>query len=88
MMGWLGFASRRDDRTPSRMEILLFPLNTVLFPGGVLPLRVFEQRYLDMAAACMKDNSPFGICLIDKGGEVGRAAVPSGASITCASAPA
>ena len=76
MMGWLGFASRRDDRTPSRMEILLFPLNTVLFPGGVLPLRVFEQRYLDMAAACMKGERPFGICLIAVGEEVGGVAEP------------
>jgi Lon protease-like protein len=45
-------------------DIALFPLNTVLFPGGLLPLRIFEQRYMDMATACLKDNLPFGICLI------------------------
>jgi hypothetical protein len=58
------------------MDIPLFPLNTVLFPGGVLPLRIFEQRYLDMAAACMKEERPFGICLIAAGEEVGGVAEP------------
>jgi Lon protease-like protein len=48
----------------------LFPLNTVLFPGGLLPLKVFEQRYIDMTKACLKDNRPFGVCLIVKGEEV------------------
>lgn len=51
-------------------------MNLVLFPGGLLPLKIFEQRYLDMAAACLKDNAPFGICLIDKGSEVGASAEP------------
>jgi Lon protease-like protein len=77
MMGWLGFASqRRDDGASPRMEIPLFPLNAVLFPGGLLPLRIFEQRYLDMAAACMKDDLPFGICLIVAGEEAGGVAEP------------
>ena len=76
MMGWLGFASRRSDRASARMEIPLFPLNAVLFPGGVLPLRIFEQRYLDMAAACMKEERPFGICLIVAGDETGAVAEP------------
>ena len=57
-------------------EIPLFPLNTVLFPGGVLPLKVFEQRYIEMTKACLRDNSPFGVCLIREGREVGAAAVP------------
>lgn len=57
-------------------EIPLFPLSTVLFPGGVLALKVFEQRYLDMAAACMKAHAPFGVCLIASGKEVGQPAVP------------
>jgi uncharacterized protein len=76
MMGWLGFASRDDDRASPRMQIPLFPLNAVLFPGGVLPLRIFEQRYLDMAAACMKEERPFGVCLIVAGEEAGGVAEP------------
>lgn len=56
---------------PQELDIPLFPLKSVLFPGGVLSLRVFEQRYLDMSAACLKDDRPFGICLIRKGEEVG-----------------
>ena len=55
----------------------LFPLNTVLFPGGRLPLRIFEQRYMDMAKACLKDGSPFGVCLIREGAEVGAPAIPA-----------
>lgn len=42
----------------------IFPLNTVLFPGGLLPLRVFEPRYMDMVRECMKQSSGFGVCLI------------------------
>ena len=76
MMGWLGFASRHDDRASPRRQIPLFPLNAVLFPGGVLPLRIFEQRYLDMAAACMKEERPFGVCLIVAGEEAGGVAEP------------
>lgn len=58
-------------------EILLFPLNTVLFPDGVLPLRVFEQRYIELTKTCLRDDVPFGVCLIREGGEVGTAAVPA-----------
>lgn len=54
----------------------LFPLNTVVFPGGVLPLRIFEQRYLDMVKQAIADNTPFGICAIREGGETGAPAVP------------
>jgi len=57
-------------------ELPLFPLNTVLFPGGRLRLKVFEARYLDMAADCLRQSRPFGVCLIKQGGEVGPAAVP------------
>jgi Lon protease-like protein len=57
-------------------DLPIFPLNTVLFPGGVLPLRVFETRYVDMTRECMKGNHPFGVCLIREGGEVGQPAVP------------
>ncbi|MDP2057237.1 MAG: LON peptidase substrate-binding domain-containing protein, partial [Thiobacillus sp.] len=47
----------------------LFPLNTVVFPGGQLPLRIFEQRYLDMVKQAIADNTPFGICAIREGTE-------------------
>jgi Lon protease-like protein len=49
----------------------------VLFPGGKLPLRIFEQRYMEMAKACLKDGSPFGVCLIREGKEVGTPAIPA-----------
>jgi uncharacterized protein len=49
----------------------------VLFPGGRLPLRIFESRYMDMAKACLKDGTPFGVCLILEGKEVGEPAVPA-----------
>jgi hypothetical protein len=49
----------------------------VLFPGGRLPLRIFESRYMDMAKACLKDGSPFGVCLIVEGREVGEPATPA-----------
>ena len=45
-------------------DIPLFPLHTVLFPGGLLPLRVFEARYLDMVRYCLRQDLPFGVCLI------------------------
>jgi Lon protease-like protein len=45
-------------------------LKTVLFPGGVLPLKVFEQRYITMTKACLKDEEPFGVCLLTQGEEV------------------
>lgn len=45
-------------------DLPIFPLNTVLFPGGVLPLRVFESRYVDMVGACMRGKTRFGVCLI------------------------
>jgi Lon protease-like protein len=62
-------------------DLPLFPLGTVLFPGGVLPLRVFETRYMDMVRACMHTGSPFGVCLITDGKEVGD--TPSHESIGC-----
>jgi Lon protease-like protein len=58
----------------TRKRIPLFPLNNVLFPGGVLPLRIFEPRYLEMVSTCMKEGSGFGIALILSGNEVGEAA--------------
>lgn len=57
-------------------EIPLFPLDTVLFPGGLLPLQVFEQRYMTMTKACLRDATAFGVCLIRHGAEVGAPATP------------
>lgn len=54
----------------------LFPLDTVLFPGGVLPLKIFEARYIDMVRDCMKRDAPFGVVRIKSGKEVGAAAEP------------
>lgn len=55
----------------------LFPLSTVLYPGGGLPLRIFERRYLDMIARVMRDDGRFGIVAIREGREVGSAALPA-----------
>ena len=52
-------------------EIPLFPLKTVLLPGNTLGLKIFETRYLDMVAACMREGSVFGVVLIHKGEETG-----------------
>ncbi|AOJ39103.1 ATP-dependent protease [Burkholderia lata] len=54
------------------IDLPLFPLHTVLFPGGLLPLKVFEARYLDMARACLRDDAPFGVCLLKSGPEVAQ----------------
>jgi Lon protease-like protein len=61
---------RADSRSPTTLP--LFPLKTVLFPGGLLPLKVFEQRYIDMTKACLKDEQPFGVCLLTRGEEVAQ----------------
>ena len=55
------------------MQIPIFPLNTVLFPGGPLPLRIFEPRYIDMVSRCLKSETPFGVLLIKDGEEAGPA---------------
>ena len=54
-------------------ELPLFPLNTVVFPEGVLPLRIFEPRYLDMVRDCMRNSHGFGVVLLKKGKESGQA---------------
>lgn len=64
------------EHTAQMLEIPIFPLHVVLFPGGVLPLRIFEQRYMDMVKACLRDDLPFGVCLIREGEEVGAPATP------------
>jgi Lon protease-like protein len=58
-------------------DVPLFPLRTVLFPGGQLALRIFEPRYLDMVRECARQDSGFGICLILQGRETGAPAVPA-----------
>jgi len=58
------------------MDVALFPLNAVLFPQGVLPLRVFEPRYMDMVRTCLREDRPFGVCRLLGGSEVGAAALP------------
>ena len=63
-------------------DLPLFPLGTVLFPGGLLPLRLFEQRYLEMAKACLRDDAAFGVCLIREGREVGAPALPEAVGCT------
>ena len=59
-----------------RESMPIFPLNSVLFPDGLLALRIFEVRYMDMAKGCLREDSPFGVCLIREGEEVGTPAVP------------
>ena len=58
-------------------DLPLFPLSTVLFPGGQLRMRIFEPRYLDMVRECTGRDAPFGVCLILEGTEVGAPAVPA-----------
>lgn len=61
---------------PRKPKIPIFPLNAVLFPGGILSLKVFEQRYMDMTKECLKHNDLFGVSLIREGHETGTPAVP------------
>lgn len=58
------------------MELPLFPLNSVLFPGATLPLHIFEERYKEMIGFCLERGSPFGVVLIRSGNEVGEVAEP------------
>ena len=58
------------------IDLPLFPLGVVLYPEGNLPLRIFEPRYMDMAKVCLKDDSPFGVCLIASGRDTGAPAIP------------
>lgn len=57
-----------------RSVLPLFPLSTVLFPRGPLPLRIFETRYTDMVKRCMRESSSFGVVLLREGREAGSAA--------------
>jgi Lon protease-like protein len=53
----------------------LFPLQTVLFPGALLSLKVFEARYLDLVSECLRESHPFGVVCLKQGSEAGRSAV-------------
>ncbi|MCL2344914.1 MAG: LON peptidase substrate-binding domain-containing protein, partial [Desulfobulbus sp.] len=70
-MGWFDFARAPAGVAVETLRLPLLPLNTVLFPGGLLALKIFEQRHLDMTADCLKENQPFGVCLLASGGEGG-----------------
>lgn len=63
----------------------LFPLGTVLYPGGILPLRIFEVRYLDMIGKCHKLGAPFGVVALTQGSEVQRPAHASPDGDACVS---
>lgn len=56
----------------TRQTIALFPLKSVLFPGAVLQLKVFEARYLDLVSRCMLENLPFGVVCLSAGNEAGQ----------------
>jgi uncharacterized protein len=64
------------DDAISVIELSLFPLNTVLFPGQMLPLHIFEDRYRLMIRRCLAEDLPFGVVLIKRGREVGEEAEP------------
>mgnify|MGYP006172358211 CR=1 FL=1 len=55
-------------------DLPLFPLQTVLFPGGLLPLKVFEARYLDLISHCLRTREPFAVVRIRQGAELAGAA--------------
>jgi Lon protease-like protein len=58
--------------SPSTFDLPLFPLQAVLFPGGLLSLKVFEARYLDLVGSCMREGKPFGVVALKQGAEVQR----------------
>ena len=66
------------DAPPALLQLPLFPLQSVLFPGGWLPLRIFEVRYLDMIARRHKAGEPFGVVCLSEGTEVRRPAASGG----------
>ncbi|MGH8665170.1 MAG: LON peptidase substrate-binding domain-containing protein [Burkholderiales bacterium] len=65
----------------AKQRLPVFALNTVLFPGASLALKVFEPRYVEMTKACLRDGTSFGVCLIREGNEVGDPALT--ASVGC-----
>lgn len=67
-----------SDEPEPTTRLPLFPLASIVLPGGLLRLRLFEPRYLDMVSDCLKRDSGFGICLIRQGEETGEPALPYG----------
>ena len=63
-------------QTAYERQIPLFPLQAVLFPGGFLPLHIFEPRYRTMVKFCLEHESEFGVVLIKEGEEVGETTIP------------
>ena len=63
--------------TTPALDLPLFPLANVLFPGGHLPLRIFEPRYIDLVRECARTGRGFGVCLILEGREAGQPAIPA-----------
>jgi uncharacterized protein len=59
--------------SPSTFELPLFPLQTVLFPDGLLSLKVFEARYLDLVGSCLREGKPFGVVLLKQGADTRQA---------------
>jgi hypothetical protein len=70
-----------SSEVPTR--VALFPLSVVLFPRGVLPLRVFEARYMDMVRDCMRDETSFGVCLVASGKGASGNGSPSTTDVGC-----
>jgi Lon protease-like protein len=65
-----------EERAMPSYDLPLFPLNTVLFPGQVLPLHIFEPRYREMIADCLASDRTFGVVFIREGSEVGDTSIP------------
>lgn len=68
--------------TDTMAQLPIFPLQAVLFPGGTLPLRVFEARYVDMLAQCYRNDAEFGVNLVVEGAEVSHLAVPHAVGVS------
>jgi hypothetical protein len=73
------------DAMPEPLQLTslpLFPLGTVLYPDGLLPLRIFEVRYLDMIGKCHKNGTPFGVVALTQGSEVRQVNANAGAALS------
>jgi hypothetical protein len=66
--------SDHDTSACAAQDLALFPLGGVLLPGGLLPLRIFEPRYLDLIGRCLRENQAFGVVLITSGSDTDSAA--------------